>query len=115
MIEVVIAMCVLALLFVGVTATISTTAKFNKMQLAAQQCLAAARAQLDSIYATGEPINAEKMHSLWPEVKTEITQTDAAGDWQGLKCVLVTAKAQGWEKKEIEMKLCRYFAHHGEE
>ena len=110
MIEVVIAMGVLALLFVGVTATLSTTAKFNKMQLAAQQCLAAARAQLDSIDATGEPISPEKLHSLWPEVKTEITQTDAAGNWQGLKCVLITAEAQGWEKKEIEVKLCRYFA-----
>ena len=106
-IEVIIAISLLTLLFTAIAVTIKTTARFNKIQLTTQQCLAAGRAQIDSIAATGKRIDTEDFRRLWPGLDVTIDQTPGTGDWQGLTLLEVTTSCKD-SPKPVKVQLCRY-------
>ena len=102
---------VIFLLFVFFIAMVSVTATFkhlNFLTLKKQQCLAAGRAQLDSVIATGKSIDEIDFKRLWPGIEVVIDRNPAQGDWEGLnRCVVVTKTKV--RKRYIETKLCRYY------
>lgn len=102
---------VLFLMIVFFISMISATATFkhlNFLTLKKQQCLAAGRAQLDSIVATGKPIEEKDFKRLWPDIEVVIDRNPAQGDWEGLSCCVVVTKTKV-RKRYIETKLCRYY------
>ena len=78
-------------------------AKFNQYQWMRQRCLAAATAQLDSITATGLPIDAQEVERLWPQVSVSVNRSLASGPWVGLELVQVAAAAG-----QVKVRLVRY-------
>ncbi|MBE0534962.1 MAG: hypothetical protein IH624_04770 [Phycisphaerae bacterium] len=105
------AVVVLAVMVVFFTALVSATATcrhLNWLLLIRQQCLSAARAQLDSVVATGRPMNAGDIRRLWPGLTVSSDIHDGRGQWEGLKCCVVTASARV-RKRDVEIRLCRYY------
>lgn len=115
MIELVAALGILALLSVGLAGSMHALGRFNKAQLATQQCLSAAQAQLDCIAATGKSIENKEFERLWPHVELSIEKIPGIGDWEGLTLVKVTATVNAWSKKTVTVSLCRYFDYQREE
>jgi hypothetical protein len=60
-------------------------------------------AQLDSLTATGQPIQPQELKRLWSDVDVSVTRTPADGPWDGLELVQVTAAAQ-----RVTVRLARY-------
>lgn len=87
--------------------SLKDTARFNKLQLVKQQCIAAASAQLDSITATDKPIEEARFDRLWPAVTFEIERTPGKGDFEQLEMVTVTAAAKAG-KRQVNINLSRY-------
>ncbi len=77
--------------------------KFNRYQWARQRCIAAATAQLDSITATGSPIEEQELQRLWPSMSVTVDRSAASGPWAGLELVQVTAAT-----REVKVRLVRY-------
>ena len=105
--ETIVASGVLALLLAGMAMSLYGFAKFNRYQLVRQQCIAAARAELDSITITGKPIPDEDFKRLWPKLDINIKSSPGTGQWQGLSLVEVTANGISYNK-EVKVKLARY-------
>lgn len=84
-------------------ASMSAFSKFNQYQWARQRCISAATAQLDSITATGSPIDEQQLQRLWPQVSVAVQRSPGGGRWDGLELVQVTA-ATG----EVKIRLVRY-------
>jgi type II secretory pathway pseudopilin PulG len=105
--ETIVASGVLALLLAGMAMSLYGFAKFNRYQLVRQQCIAAARAELDSITITGKPIPDEDFKRLWPKLDINIKSSTGTGQWQGLSLVEVTANGISYNK-EVKVKLARY-------
>ncbi len=87
----------------------SNTAELNRMQMARQQCVAAAEAELDSFSARAAPLDAATVKGLWPDLKIETGRRAGEGEWRGLVRVTATAtkKVGG---VEIKVELHRYVA-----
>jgi len=79
--------------------------RFNQYQWTRQQCVAAATAQLDSLTATGSPIQEQELERLWPHVSVTIDRAAADGPWTGLDHVQVTAAIM-----QVKVRLTRYIA-----
>jgi len=108
--EVVVSIMLLTALIGALAMAMSFTRRFNKYQLVNQQCIAAARAQLDSIAATGKTIDRQTLQRLWPliTVTTEIKTAD--GNWDRLHLATVTAAGRSTNRsKDITVELSRYF------
>ena len=105
--ETAVALGLLGILLSGLGLSLHGFAKFNRYQLTRQQCIAAARAQLDSITATGKPIPDEDIKRLWPKLSVTIGESAGAGQWEGLKLVEVVAGGISFGK-EVKVRLCRY-------
>jgi len=93
----------LGLIIMILAASMNGFSKFNQYQWARQRCLAAATAQLDSITATGSPIEEQELQRLWPHVNVTVDRSAANGPWAGLELVQVTAAA-----REVKVRLVRY-------
>ena len=105
--EMTIALTIFSLLFLALAISLHTFAKFNRYQLVRQRCISAAQAQLDSIAVTGKPISTEDFKRLWPKLNISMKKSDAAGQWQGMKLVKVTAKGNSFNKI-VKVELSRY-------
>lgn len=106
--------CMTAVILAGVMVAImvtaqANTAELNRMQLARQQCLAAAEAQLDSFTARGAPLDAAAAKALWPDVKIETRVQAGEGEWRGLSRVTAAA-TKTVRGVEIKVELNRYVA-----
>jgi type II secretory pathway pseudopilin PulG len=97
------ATAILGLIIVLLATATSSFSRFNEYQWTRQRCLAAATAQLDSITATGSPIEAQDLERLWPQVKVSVSRSSAGGPWAGLELVQVTAAAG-----QVKVRLVRY-------
>lgn len=108
-VEIIVALTVLAILLAGAAFSLNGMAKFNRYQLIRQQCIAAAQAQLDSLTSTGKSISDEDLSRLWPGLKVSIEETEGTAQWQGLKLVEVTASGKSF-RKQVQIRLARYIS-----
>ncbi len=53
--------------------------------------MAAAEAQLDSLTATGRPIDDTQLKRLWPDVEVVTDRTPGVAPWDGLELVRIAA------------------------
>ena len=106
-IEMVVAISVLATI-IGVVAALNFSfGKLNRHLWAKHTCYAAGQAQMDAIAATGKPIEQEKFKSLWPNVTCQVETADGTGSWQGLTQVQLSLSAKV-KKKDIQVQMTRY-------
>jgi len=105
--EVITATALLGLIVVGLMVSMNGFALVNDSQWARQRCTAAAQAQLDSLAATGKPIEPSACRRLWPGVEISMTRSPGAGPWAGLELIEVTATAQAGPRR-ITVRLARY-------
>ncbi|MGB2808180.1 MAG: type II secretion system protein [Sedimentisphaerales bacterium] len=108
MAEIIVALAVLGMVMAGLALSLRTFAKLNRWQWMRQHCITAAQAQLDSITVTGEAIRDEDFKRLWPNLSVSIKESAGAGQWEGMKLVVVTANGKTFSK-EVKVQLCRYF------
>jgi len=109
MTEIIVALTVMAMLLAGLAFSMNGMAKFNRYQLVRQQCIAAAQGQIDSLTATGKPIEDEDFHRIWPELSVSIEKTAGEGQWQAAQLVEVTASGKSF-RKEVKIELSRYIS-----
>ena len=107
LIELLIAVGILAVLMVAMGPIQSQLKMFNSMQWTRGRCITASQGQLDSIAATGSPIADKDIQRLWPGIQVQIQLSPGQGDWQGLTLLSVTAigKSHG---KDVKVELARY-------
>jgi len=105
--ELITAIAVLGVIIVGLTASLSAFSLFNDYQWARQRCIAAAQAQLDSITATGRPVEPEKMARLWGAVEVSVSKKPGEAQWEGLELIEITAAAQAGPRR-VTVHLARY-------
>lgn len=107
--ELIVAMSLFALLLAGLTVSVGGFSAFNRHQWARQQCIAAAMAQLDSVAATGAPIDPDDCQRLWPRVTVSLERTPGEGQWAGLERIDVKAGTQAGPR-QVVVELSRYVA-----
>ncbi len=105
--ELIVATGLLGLLVAGMAVSLGGFAAFNHYLWARQRCTAAARAQLDSLVATGRPIEPQELQRLWPEAEVAVDAKPGAPPWEGLKLVEVTATAPAGAR-QVKVHLVRY-------
>ena len=105
--EIVVSLTILGILLACLALSLNGFRKFNHYQLVRQRCTAAAQAELDSIAVTGKLISDEDFKRLWPKLSVSIKESAGAGQWEGMKLVKVTTKANSFNKK-VKVELCRY-------
>ena len=109
LVELIVALTVIAILLAGMAFSLNGIAKFNRYQLVRQQCIAAAQAQLDSLTATGRSISEEDFSRLWSGLRVSIKETEGTGQWQGLKLVEVTTTGKSF-RNQVQIRLARYIS-----
>jgi hypothetical protein len=107
--EIAVSLTVMAMLLAGVALSMNGIAKFNRYQLIRQHCIAAAQAELDSLTATGKPIEDEDFSRIWPRLKVSIENTAGQGQWQGTELVKVTTSGK-YLRKQVTIELSRYIS-----
>lgn len=105
--EIIVAFTIMAMLLAGLALSLNGLAKFNRYQLVRLQCIAAAQAQLDSITATGKPIQDEDFHRIWPQLSVSVKKSAGSGQWGEMELVEVTATGKSF-RKQVEIQLSRY-------
>jgi type II secretory pathway pseudopilin PulG len=105
--EMIVGISLLGLIIAGLAVSMNGFSMINDYQWGRQRCTAAAEAQLDSLAATGKPIETQEMRRLWPGVTVALERTAGAGPWEGLELVQVTATAQPGPHRVI-VRLARY-------
>jgi type II secretory pathway pseudopilin PulG len=106
-VELVVAMGVIAMMATAYATTTHHVGVFNRIQAARQNCTAAAQAELDAIAATGNPLDAQQVEQLWPGVTVHVDRQATAGTWEGNVLLTVTA-ATHVEDRDISVVLKRY-------
>jgi len=106
--EMTVSLTILAMLLASVAFSLNGIAKFNSYQLVRQQCIAAAQAKLDSLTATGKPIEDEDVRRIWPRISISIEKSAGDGQWLGTELVEVTASGRSF-RKEVKIRLSRYY------
>jgi len=96
-----------AMLLAGLGVSVGGFGAFNRYQWTRQQCIAAAIAQLDSVTATGAPMQSEDCKRLWPRVTVSLDRMPGEGQWAGLERIGVKASAQAGPRKVV-VELTRY-------
>ena len=107
--EIAVSLAVMAMLLAGLAFSLNGIAKFNHYQLVRQQCIAAAQAELDSLTATGKPIEDEDFSRIWPQLIVSIEKTAGQGQWQGAHLVKVTTSGK-YLRKQVIIELSRYIS-----
>ena len=105
--ELIVSMGLLGLIITGLAVSMNGFSMVNDYQWARQRCTAAAQAQLDSIAATGRPIEPQELKRLWAGVDVATDRTPGVAPWDGLESIRVTASAQAGSKK-VTVHLARY-------
>ncbi len=105
--ELLVATALLGLIITGLAVSMNGFSMFNGYQWTRQRCTAAAQAQLDSITATGAPIDEQELKRLWPKVEVVVETTPGEAPWDGLELVQVTATAQAGARG-VAIHLARY-------
>ena len=109
MTELIVSLTVLAMLLVAFAVALDGFRRFNHYQLVGQRCISAAQATLDSIAATGSPIEKQDFERLWPKINIEIDEAQGQGQWKEMTLVTVTAQGQALHRK-VRVRLSRYFS-----
>lgn len=109
LIELVTAIMIIAALTAVMVSVVATYGRYNTILLTRQRCIAAGRAQLDCLTATGRPIDDATFSRLWPSVKCSITASPGTNDTAGLTKVEVVTAASA-RKKEVSIAMSRYLA-----
>lgn len=91
MAELMVSTALLGMAVAGIAVTIQGATMINRYQWTRQRCVAAAEAQIDSLAATGKPIDEAEIARLWPEVQVTVDRTAGQAVWEGLELVRVTA------------------------
>ena len=107
--ELIVSMTLLAMIIAGLGMTLAGFTRFNGIQWARQQCLAAAQAQLDSLVATGRPLSETDIERLWPRMTVTTKRSPGQGQWEGLDRVEVTASESSYPLRAT-VSLARYMA-----
>lgn len=107
--EIAVSLTVMAMLLAGVALSMNSIAKFNHYQSVRQKCIAAAQAELDSLTATGKPIEDEDFNRIWPQLIVSIEKTAGQGQWQGAQLVKVTTNGK-YLRKQVIIELSRYIS-----
>ncbi len=110
--EIAVTLFVVASFFMVMISATATFGRFNWLLLNKQRCLAAARAQVDSVVSTGRALKAEDFKRLWPSLEVAVEIRDGAGDWKGLNLCVVTTRAKA-RKRYIEIRLSQYYRPEG--
>lgn len=105
--ELVVAMALLGVVVAGLAVSMNGFALVNNCHWTRQRCTAAAEAQLDSLVATGRPIERQELQRLWPRVDVRVDRAPGAGPWDGLELLQVTATAQAGPR-QVTVHLARY-------
>ena len=105
--EITVSLAITAILFTGLVMAMNNFRQFNAYQLARQNCIAAAQAQLDSYSVLGQGLNQEDIKRLWPNVIIENQMQQGQGDWQGFTLIKVSAR-NGNTNKHRPIELSRY-------
>jgi type II secretory pathway pseudopilin PulG len=107
--EIIVSLTVMAMLLAGVAFSLNGIARFNRYQLIRQQCIAAAQAQLDSLTATGKPIEDGDFSRIWPGLSVFIEKSAGQGQWEGTQLVKITTSGK-YLRKQVTIELSRYFS-----
>jgi type II secretory pathway pseudopilin PulG len=105
--ELLVATALLGLIITGLAVSMNGFSLFNGYQWTRQRCTAAAQAQLDSITATGAPIDEQELKRLWPKAEVVVETTPGEPPWDGLELVQVTATARAGAR-QVTIRLTRY-------
>ena len=105
--EVMMALVIVGALALGLAISLDAFARFNKYQMLRQRCIAAARAQLDSIAITGRPIDDEDLERLWPKISISFEKSQGTGQWRRTELLEVTATGTS-SHRNVEVRLARY-------
>jgi len=107
--ELAVSISLLGLILAGLAVSMQGFAKLNHYQWTRQRCVAAAEAQLDSLAATGRPIDEAELKRLWPEVNVVTDREAGAGPWDALELIRITATGRTGAR-EVAVRLERYIA-----
>lgn len=110
--ELVVATGLLGLLVAGMAVSLGGFSAFNHYLWTRQRCTAAARAQLDSLVATGRPIEPQELQRLWPQTEVAVDVQPGAPPWESLRLVTVTATAPAGARL-VKVRLVRYALRDG--
>jgi type II secretory pathway pseudopilin PulG len=105
--DLIVGITLFAALLAALTMSVGGFGAFNRYQWTRQQCIAAGVAQLDSMTATGAPIEADECKRLWPRVSVSLERTSGVGQWTGLERIGVKASAQAGPR-QVVVELARY-------
>ena len=109
LVEIIVGLTIMAMLLAGVAFSLNGMAKFNRYQLIRQHCIAAAQAELDSLTATGKPIEDEDFSRIWPQLNVSIEKSAGQGQWQAAQLVKVTASGR-YFRRQVTIELSRYIS-----
>ncbi len=113
LVEMIVSLTLLGMLVVGMGMASRTSAELNRFLLAQQRCVAAARAQLDSLAVTGDGIEPGRLRQWWPGVAVRTRRAPGRGDWAGMVRLEVTATARVGQRT-AKVVLCRYVPARGD-
>jgi len=103
----IVAAMIIGIIMATLAFSLYTFSRFNDYQLVTQHCIAAARAQLDSITATTKPIPHEDFQRLWPKLTISMETSPGTGQWQGMNLAKVTAAGKSY-RRQVKVQLSRY-------
>lgn len=105
--DLIVSIALFGVLLAGLAVSVNGFGAFNRYQWARQQCIAAAMAQLDSVTATGAPIDSDECERLWPRVTVSLERTPGVEQWAGLERIDVEASAQVGSRRVV-VETARY-------
>jgi type II secretory pathway pseudopilin PulG len=91
MAELIVSTALLGMAIAGIAVVIQGATTINRYQWTRQRCVAAAEAQIDSLVATGKPIDEIEIARLWPETQVTVDRTPGQAAWERLDLIRVTA------------------------
>lgn len=110
--ELLVGLSLIGLILAALAAARYQARELHGLHLLKQRCVSAARAQIDSIAATGRALPDAEVRRLWPGVKVAVERAAGEGDWAGLTRVSVTASARRSDRA-VRVVLGRYVAGKG--
>lgn len=106
-VEAAVALTLVVMLMLAVTAVQNSAAQANHQQMVARRCVAAAQAALDSIAATGRALSEDDLKRLWPKIRVRVSRSPGRGEWAGLTLLAAVAAGES-HGRQVEVDLRRY-------
>ena len=107
MAELIVSLALLGMAIAAIGVVIQGAATINRYQWTRHRCIAAAEAQIDSLVATGKPIEETEIVRLWPEMQVTVDRSAGQAAWEGLDLVRVTAVGMAGSRP-VTVRLERY-------